>query len=729
MLLGAGVAHGTDLFFTLTDSAFGIAQTTNRQVIVQSESGTSVNSPNVLLPFKLNQTTSALGICAFSNLFGGTISGYYHVTIPAPPQRADFDVFISNTNLGQIQASTVIGVFGASTYPADSFAWSAQVSDARYAQNVNNTVSFAQLLSTSNSLVAQFMAGDNVFGTSSTNYANSLSTALTNLGFTIGTAGSNNVQTLSNILAIAINSAKTNSTATNLLGLALNQVTNIVNGVSPVISTNPTNDLQTAVTGQIVAATNALTSGLTASIINSSNVVELHVKNATNGLQVSVTGQINLLSVAVTNAINQSGINGTNFANTIGAQATNFANVGLTSTGALAFAYTTNLVAATSNALTLKIDATNIVNVAFSNGIANAYGLGTNTTLRTAVSITVTNFQASAISITNNAYIGTVGSANTNFVIIGESDQPTIAIYGSTAHVVIGSTNNTMPTDFVNDMGVGIFGGNFNTISDDGSGHMRSINIFGGWGNGITNKQTFSNYKDNNIFGGVGNYYFGKGDNNSIFGSSNCFIFSSSVTASLIGNNIVASKNSDMNMVGGAFANTFIGAINSHITNANEDFISGRNVSSTFDNSWIWSSGPTNFFPVPKEYTFNIYASNGVKVVTGGGGMTVDGVLIGGAASTNPTNDLNTALTAAINQLGVNDSNYSRLVTNGLNFATHPEVQAATNGVFAWGNATFSTNNAVRWGTATNFQSTANPAKIYFVFTNNQPLYGLILTN
>lgn len=701
MLLGAGAVFGTDVQFVLTDPQFSIAQTTNRQIIVQSESGTSVNNPNVLLPFKVTQFTSALGIATFSNLFGGVISGYYHVTIPAPPQRADFDIFVSNTNLGLVSASTIIGVFGASTYPAQTFAWSAQVSDARYAQNINNTVSFAQLIFTSNSIVSQFMAGDNAFGVSSTNYANSLSTALTNLGFTIGTAGSNNVQTLSNIMAVAINSAKTNSTATNLAWQALSQVTNVVNGVSPVISTNPTNDLQTAVTVQIVAATNALTSGLTASIINSSNVVELHVKNSTNDLQGTIVGQIN-----------QAGVASTNFSLLIGAQATNFANVGLTSTGALAFSYTTNLVANTSNSLLLKIDGTNIVNVAFSNAIASINGLGTNTTIRTGSAITVTNFQSGWMIMTNGGYFGTVGGGS-NGVFFGINGVQQISFRGS-SQIVIGPTNNNVPGDIVNDSGVGIIGGNNNFITDAPGAHMNSEYIFGGYGNTLNNR-TISTWFDNTIFGGMNNTYFANGGNNSIIASSNCIITTVSGTGNTFSDTIIASRGSQIqSLTFGLITmnDTIVGGFNVNITNSSDNVAMGRNIYSDFNNAFIWASGEGGFNPTTNSQ-FAIAPSNGVRIVThNNAGINLDGFLITTNVISNPTNDLNTALTAAINQLGVNDSNYSRLVTNGLNFATHPEVSgasnvvaaqvvASTNGVFAWGNAQFaSLNNSMTNGLA-----------------------------
>lgn len=152
-------ADATDVQFTLTDPQFGISQTTNRTVIVQAESGTAVNGNNVILPFRLAFTTDINGVCTASNLYGSAIGGYYHITIPSPPQRADFDIWVQSTNLGLVQASTILGVFGASTYPAQVFAWGAGVSDARYAMNTNQTGSYAQigqLLSVSNSLFIYF---------------------------------------------------------------------------------------------------------------------------------------------------------------------------------------------------------------------------------------------------------------------------------------------------------------------------------------------------------------------------------------------------------------------------------------------------------------------------------------------------------------------------------------------------------------------------------------------
>jgi hypothetical protein len=153
------IAHAeTDVQFRLTDPAFGISQTTNRQIVVQAESGTQVNGANVLLPFRLSQYTDTNGVTTFSNLFGSLVGGYYHVTIPAPPQSAQFDIWVSSTNLGLVQASTLIGTFGISSFPAGVFAWGAQISDARYAASTNQAGSFVQigqLLSTSNAIVEQ----------------------------------------------------------------------------------------------------------------------------------------------------------------------------------------------------------------------------------------------------------------------------------------------------------------------------------------------------------------------------------------------------------------------------------------------------------------------------------------------------------------------------------------------------------------------------------------------
>lgn len=207
LIIFSQMAFGTDVQFNFKDPAYGVSQTTNRLVILQAESGNAQGGSVVLLPFKLTGYTDTNGSITFSNLYGSAIAGWYHVQLPAPPQRADLDIWVQSTNLGLIQGSTIIGTFGASTYPAGAWAWSAQTSDLRYSQTTNTLTSYVtigQLTATSNGIVAMIPSTNgivysNVLGSAayvSTNAFDS-SGAYTNYGRTVTALMTNRQNVLS----------------------------------------------------------------------------------------------------------------------------------------------------------------------------------------------------------------------------------------------------------------------------------------------------------------------------------------------------------------------------------------------------------------------------------------------------------------------------------------------------------------------------------------------------
>lgn len=260
-------ADATDVRLTATDPVYGLSQTTNRTVIVQAESGIAQNGSVVLLPFKVTGTTDTNGICTFSNLYGSAIAGWYHVTIPAPPQRVDFDIWVSSTNLGLVQMSTIIGTFGASTYPAGAWAWSAQTSDMRYAIGTNsytNFVQIGQLLNTSNGIIALipstngFVQSTITNGLATTNFVNSSIVTATNA---VSFYFSNLVWVSSNALA----------------GTGVNQT----NGFSTLVYTNPSTMVNT---GMLASATNLLYYSISNIISGTSNSLWNAKVDSTNGI-------------------------------------------------------------------------------------------------------------------------------------------------------------------------------------------------------------------------------------------------------------------------------------------------------------------------------------------------------------------------------------------------------------------------------------------------------------
>ncbi len=644
----------TDVQFQLLDPMFGVSQTSNRLVIVQAESGTSVNGPNVLLPFKVQQVTSRFGICTFSNLFGGLLSGFYHVTIPAPPQRYDFDIWVSSTNLGLVQASTLIGVFGAPTYPASDFAWSAQVSDARYLTGTNGQGSFVlagQLINASNQLVIQFTASDNAFGL----------------------AGSNNVATLSNLLSIAIASAKTNSSATNILGFALNQVTNIV-AVS-------TNDISTWVKATFETLLNA--------------------PNRTNDLNTALIARINLL-----------GVNDTNQANLIGANATNYANL---VTNGLNFA-THPEVSGASNVVD-----THVKNATNDLAISEALNYTKITDFIAASNFLQLTKQPGSINLTNWAKYATNEFVNQTQVtaisntLAGGVGGGGWSLSGNTISGgnVFGTLNNASALVFKYNNGTFlfitngtiVFGAN-NFIRDQGSDSVIS--------GGILNRMEF-----------------GLGFNvaNVIAGGSVNLITNALYSAISGGQNNTVEKGAQFSAIPGGSFNT---------VSANYGFAAGRQAKATNAGSFVMADSTALDFGGLTNDSLSLRFNNGIRLVTGGAGMTIDGVPVGGAASTNPTNDLNTALVARITTLSVADSNNVSTLSNilALNINSAKTNAWTTNLITTALNqvtniAASYTSNFVYWGTAPDPSGTlvAPKGSIYTFFTNGLPKYALVNTN
>ena len=249
VLLGAAQAFCTDVIINLSDPQFGVASTANRTVIVQAEQY-QASSGWMLLPFRLTQVTSGSGSTTFSNLYGSSISGLYHCTIPGPPQLAQFDFWVSATNLGQITASSNLVTLGTQTYPAGAWAWSAQASDARYQFNgtvLSNT--FYPLFSNpsnyfagpivSNTIGAlaqtnQYIPGNNVTFTTNAGVVTVASVgagAATNAISIINGSGGGTTLTNSTLLG--------SITATGLVAaLPYVPMTNNVGNVNPAIFTN-----------------------------------------------------------------------------------------------------------------------------------------------------------------------------------------------------------------------------------------------------------------------------------------------------------------------------------------------------------------------------------------------------------------------------------------------------------------------------------------------------------
>lgn len=612
---------------------FGISQTTNKQVIVQAETGTTVNSPNVLLSYKAVQYTSALGICTFSNLYGSPF-GYYHVTIPAPPQRFDFDIFVSNTNLGLVQASTLIGVFGASTYPESGFAWTAQVSDARYARATNspaNFVSFNQLVITSNGIV-------NIIGAETNNI---------HVWGDKSFATTNQMETTNAALLGAI-SLKANQadwiTGSNGIRLALNLTNTILLAqINAGGSVNPTNDLSIALNRSQTNSTTITSNGLLA-LINAGGST-----SPTNDLQVAVRGQIVLATNNLSIALN---------------------------------AAQTNSTTVTSNSLILKFDATNLVNVYFSNSIANFYGLGTNTTLQTSVFIGVTNVKVllkgsvdgsgmiitnfDTAIITNQLVTANVLGITNSPMFIGASSASKKT--GTFLTIAAGSGNDTNGGDLV------LSAGNYSFVNGPFTGNGGNVSVFSG---------------SASPFFHAGNILLQPGLGDSAISGTNIIGRPDGGSKNRLNGETIIRDGDDVSMRG-VFWTNLISLKSSNGVQITFGATNDYTISLSFStNSFVY----TNQIALYTLTTDFLVESNKQKVdLASTNALLLAQISAGG--STNPTNDLNTALIA--------------------------RIAAATNSA-----------QMVFWGSAPDPSGVLSAPKgaIYTFLTNGLPKYQLINTN
>lgn len=317
----------TNVQFQLFDPQFGISQTTNRTVIVQAEQYQST-SGGQLLPWRLTQTTDTNGITVFTNLFGSSIGGLYHVIIPGPPQMAQFDIWVSATNLGTVQASSILITLGTQTYPSGAWAWSAWASDQRYQLNgtflsntfyplFSNPSNYTQLPTTTNivNTLANtnfYVAGANVTLTTNGNVvtiASSSAGAATNaIAIQHGTG---NGTTITNITLLAVVTATNLDSRYDTNGAAFNATNNL-----PTMAFAQTN--QFIRTNALPALTNGFVTAAVTNGLSTTNYVQAYSDTNGAAAAVAATAQANLLGTnTLLVAAIASAVNPPNLANSI----------------------------------------------------------------------------------------------------------------------------------------------------------------------------------------------------------------------------------------------------------------------------------------------------------------------------------------------------------------------------------------------------------------------------
>lgn len=125
LLLGLSAEAATHIYFNVNE--FNATPATNRTITVQQTQPVVGNL--IFLP-----ATDANGVTYYSN----ANVGVYNCVIKAPPGNISFQVTVTSTNLGVIDAVTNTSVSGMQTFPTGAAAWSITASDARYARSISN---------------------------------------------------------------------------------------------------------------------------------------------------------------------------------------------------------------------------------------------------------------------------------------------------------------------------------------------------------------------------------------------------------------------------------------------------------------------------------------------------------------------------------------------------------------------------------------------------------------
>lgn len=389
-------ADATNVQFLLTDSQYGISRTTNALITVQAQ---NIGQNGItLLPLKLQQSTDATGQTTFTNVYGSSISGFYHWTVAVTnsSQRVQGDMWVSSTNLGSVTESFIDIVNGAPTYPSGTWAWSAPASELRYAASTNSAGSFVtigQLNSTSNSIIAFIVASTN--GMTSIVYSNPI--ALSSFIYSNNPSGY-----LQSFLTNGLWSGKqpANVILTNL-------------------------SVTGAFTNQIVAGTNV-------TLVTNAGIVTIEARN-----QTSLTN--GFVSSSITN-----GLATTNYV----FNATNNLSI---SNGVMAFEPTntwatfndlTNRIAITSNGISIiGISAATATNI-FQNGVVGGFvsGVSTNEFLSTSGTNTVNSVSKAAQINSGSRRIGGTTSA---FVGISDNDSQNTMLLGGSGNSATGTAQNS----------------------------------------------------------------------------------------------------------------------------------------------------------------------------------------------------------------------------------------------------------------------------------------------
>lgn len=694
----------------------------------------------------------------------------YNATIKAPPANITFQLWIPADTTGTNNATNFTAVSGITTYPAGATAPSIQMADARYQRGTNSgggvtVAGGVNTTVTTNGTVASVNATNQTFLTNGLYSGDAVTNAISGIGVSL----TNGYQTVTNPVLFKVSSTSkvgyTNTTSngettfkfggnanidhnkfstgdesttiffgTNALANFLNAEKQASGGKLKMFDN--TGAGLTVSNGVLVGDASALfnlTNGLFSGNAVTNAVAGL-LNAGTNGLatQPFVTNSFaGLLSVG-TNGYVRSGITNGLFS---GTQTTN-AILGLISvaTNGYVTSSVTNGLASMTASTNISISYSNgilpvITNIASqfsstaSNAINNSNGLGTNTALL------------------GNVLIG--GIANSNTSTFGSAFLASPIVGGVNNQYNWGGLANPFQGDFILGGGTNLFSASTFTLFNSGiiGGDFSSIpapsrNIFGAiiiGGSRTTNNASYAIAMGRNV----------------IVSNDMTFAWSDGQRANTVTNSqvIFMATNGFSINTNSAASNALRVAGNIDSSGANAGFtINGVALASTANtNSFIASTngtannGAQGYFSIGGGYTFltstNVYGSTNAGSYQGNGTWVFNGVDL---------TNLN-----APTHIVFSSPNYN-MMSNAVTLYTATSIigtwsavsgsapaptfflgmYADDSGVVWTGSGGGFTNLLnVSWNTNTTKQFPVRSASMYWVFTNGQPIYGIINTN
>ena len=428
----------TDVQFTL--QTFNISPAAGREVIIQPKNLPGVNSSGMVIGDRQAYFCDGTGTFWVSNMQAAA----YTCTVLAPPNRTEFSILITSTNLGAINANSCLIADANATWPAASVAWAAIYSDNRYILAAQfgfdtNGHPIGATLSNIQAIVYTAPGYTNLtnfmltIGLNMTNYALALSTNATNFTLSIGLNETNYA------LGLSTNSSNfTTLTATQLTNFAL------------LIGQNASNyTLQISTNGSNYAAalsTNGSNFALSIGLAGSNLSYAVGLANTNLSLVLSTNGSNYAAALST---------NGSNFALSIGLAGSNLSYaIGLANTN-LALVLSTN---GSNYAAALSTKGSNF---ALSIGLAGSnlsYAVGlANTNLSLVLSTNGSNY-AAALSTNGSNFALSIGLAGSNLSYAVGLANTNLSLVLSTNGSNYASNLSTNGSNF--SLGIGLAGSN-----------------------------------------------------------------------------------------------------------------------------------------------------------------------------------------------------------------------------------------------------------------------------